>query len=74
MTIETSSNRPTHRAYAVIKKEGREKGTWLEIGAARPLLAQNSERPRNAGDFRATAAPSWASPIRTNLVFGSDKW
>ena len=30
------SNRPTHRVYAVIKKEGREKGTWLEIGAAWP--------------------------------------
>src|SRR5476651_2725497 len=27
---------PTHRVYAVIKKEGREKGTWLEIGAAWP--------------------------------------
>jgi hypothetical protein len=34
MTTETNSNRPTHRVYAVIKKEGREKGTWLEIGAA----------------------------------------
>jgi hypothetical protein len=28
------SNRPTHRVYAVIKKQDREKGTWLEIGAA----------------------------------------
>jgi hypothetical protein len=36
MTTETNSNRPTHRVYAVIKKEGREKGTWLEIGAAWP--------------------------------------
>jgi hypothetical protein len=36
MTIETNNNRPTHRVYAVIKKEGREKGTWLEIGAAWP--------------------------------------
>jgi hypothetical protein len=26
MTTETNSNRPTHRVYAVIKKEGREKG------------------------------------------------
>ena len=34
MTTETNSNRLTHRVYAVIKKEGREKGTWLEIGAA----------------------------------------
>ena len=36
MTTETSTNRPTHRVYAVIKKERREKGTWLEIGAAWP--------------------------------------
>ena len=36
MTTETNSNRPTHPVYAVIKKEGREKGTWLEIGAAWP--------------------------------------
>jgi hypothetical protein len=36
MTTETNNNRPTHRVYAVIKKEGREKGTWLEIGAAWP--------------------------------------
>ena len=36
MTTETNSNRPTHRVYAVIKKEGNEKGTWLEIGAAWP--------------------------------------
>ena len=34
MTTETNSNRPTHLVYAVIKKDGREKGTWLEIGAA----------------------------------------
>jgi hypothetical protein len=34
MTTETNSNRPTHRVFAVIKKEGNEKGTWLEIGAA----------------------------------------
>jgi hypothetical protein len=34
-STETSSNPPTHRVYAVtIKKEGQEKGTWLEIGAA----------------------------------------
>ena len=36
MTTETNTNRPTHRVYAVIKKEGNEKGTWLEIGAAWP--------------------------------------
>jgi hypothetical protein len=36
MTTETNSNRPTQRVYAVIKKEGNEKGTWLEIGAAWP--------------------------------------
>jgi hypothetical protein len=36
MTTETDSNRPTHRVYAVIKKEGREKGAWLEIGAVWP--------------------------------------
>jgi hypothetical protein len=35
MTTETSSNRPTHRVYAVIiKKEGGPKGAWLKIGAA----------------------------------------
>jgi hypothetical protein len=35
MTTETSNNRPTHRVYAVmINKKGREKGKWLEIGAA----------------------------------------
>ena len=34
MTTEINSNRPTHRVYAVIKKQGREKDTWLEIGAA----------------------------------------
>jgi hypothetical protein len=34
--IIRSTNRPTHRVYAVIKKEGLEKGTWLEIGAAWP--------------------------------------
>jgi hypothetical protein len=35
MTTETSTNRPTHRVYAVIvKKEGMAKGAWLEIGAA----------------------------------------
>ena len=37
MTTETSSNRPTHRVYAVIiKKEGGAKGASLEIGAAWP--------------------------------------
>jgi hypothetical protein len=36
MTTETSNNRPTHRVYAVIKKESQEKGTWLEIGVAWP--------------------------------------
>ena len=36
MTTETNTNRPTQRVYAVIKKEGNEKGTWLEIGAAWP--------------------------------------
>jgi hypothetical protein len=37
MTTETTTNRPTHRVYAVIiKKEGAAKGAWLEIGAAWP--------------------------------------
>ena len=36
MTTETASTRPTHRVYAVIKKKGHEKSTWLEIGAAWP--------------------------------------
>jgi hypothetical protein len=37
MTTKPSSNRPTHRVYAVIiKKEGGAKGAWLEIGAAWP--------------------------------------
>jgi hypothetical protein len=36
MTTETNSNRPSHRVCAVLKKEGPEKGTWLEIGAAWP--------------------------------------
>lgn len=36
MTTETNTNRPTHRVYAVIKKEGEEKGAWLEMGAAWP--------------------------------------
>jgi hypothetical protein len=36
MTTETDSNRPTHRVYALIKKKGHEKRTWLEIGAAWP--------------------------------------
>jgi hypothetical protein len=31
-------------------------GSCNEIG----VVAQNSERPRKAGDFRATAIPSWA--------------
>lgn len=35
MTTETT-NRPTQRVYAIIKKEGESKGTWLEIGAAWP--------------------------------------
>jgi hypothetical protein len=45
MTTETSTNRPTHRVYAVIKKEGQEKGTWLEIGAAWPH--RDGIRPRS---------------------------
>ena len=36
MTTETNTNRPTQRVYAVIKKEGNKKGTWLEIGVAWP--------------------------------------
>lgn len=36
MTTETTTNRPTHRVYAIIKKDGEEKGTWLEMGAAWP--------------------------------------
>ena len=36
MTTDAASTRPTHRVYAVIKKKGHEKGTWLEIGAAWP--------------------------------------
>jgi hypothetical protein len=36
MTTATTTNRPTHRVYAVIKKVSSEKGTWLEIGAAWP--------------------------------------
>jgi len=36
MTTETSTKRPTHRVYAIIKKRGQEKGTWIEIGAAWP--------------------------------------
>ena len=36
ITTETTRTRPTHRVYAVIKKRGHEKGTWLEIGAAWP--------------------------------------
>jgi hypothetical protein len=36
MTTTTTTNRPTHRVYAVMKKTSSEKGTWLEIGAAWP--------------------------------------
>ena len=36
MTTETSDGRPTHRVYAVLKKKGHDKATWLEIGAAWP--------------------------------------
>ena len=36
MTTETASTRPTHRVYAVLKRKGHEKATWLEIGAAWP--------------------------------------
>ena len=36
MTTETASTRPSHRVYAVIKKKGHEKSSWLEIGAAWP--------------------------------------
>lgn len=35
MTTETS-RRPTHRVYAVIKREGADKANWTEIGAAWP--------------------------------------
>lgn len=34
MTTETTSKRPTHRVYAVIKRAGADKGNWIEIGAA----------------------------------------
>jgi len=33
MTTETP-NRPTYRAFAVIKRAGNDKGNWTEIGAA----------------------------------------
>lgn len=36
MTKKTNSNRPTQRVYAVIKKSGETKGTWVEIGAVWP--------------------------------------
>jgi hypothetical protein len=42
MTTETNTNRPTQRVYAVIKKEGNEKGTWLEIGAAWPAATERA--------------------------------
>jgi hypothetical protein len=31
-----AANRPTHRIYAVTKKDGGDKGRWTEIGAAWP--------------------------------------
>jgi hypothetical protein len=36
MTKNTTPSRPTHRVYAVIKREGRDKAHWTEIGAAWP--------------------------------------
>jgi hypothetical protein len=36
MTTETTTNRPTHRVYAVIKRTGAAKANWTEIGAAWP--------------------------------------
>lgn len=36
MTKKTNTNRPTQRVYAVIKKTGETKGTWVEIGAVWP--------------------------------------
>ena len=30
---DNATNKPTHRAYVVINREGSEKGTWREIGA-----------------------------------------
>ena len=36
MTTATTKSRPTHRVYAITKRDISEKGTWLEIGAAWP--------------------------------------
>ena len=36
MMTATTTNRPTHRIYAITKKKGSEKGNWLEIGGAWP--------------------------------------
>ena len=36
MTTAITTNRPTHRVYAVIRNASKEKSTWLEIGAAWP--------------------------------------
>jgi hypothetical protein len=36
MTKQTTTSRPTHRVYAVTKKEGDSKSRWKEIGAAWP--------------------------------------
>ena len=36
MTNETSTNRPTHRVFAVTKKPKADKGIWTPIGAAWP--------------------------------------
>jgi hypothetical protein len=36
MTKATPTSRPTHRVYAVTKKEGDKKARWAEIGAAWP--------------------------------------
>lgn len=36
MTTKETSNRPTHRVHAVIKKGSDDKGKWHEIGALWP--------------------------------------
>ena len=46
MTTEIASTRPTHRVCAVIKKKGREEGTWLEIGTAWPHRLPKGSRVR----------------------------
>lgn len=37
----TTSNRPTHRLYAVTKKANGEAGRWVEVGAAWPHADKN---------------------------------